>query len=148
MAGLLTSLIVIAVLVIAVIFLTSWVRFIPNRRAGLVEKRFGGRGSLRSGFIALAGEAGFQPQVLRGGIHLLTPFQYTVHMVPLVTIPQGKIGYLFARDGRALSPTLRLAFCSTVTRALRTRPLSSTRCSRTLARGSSGQSSSPLTSTW
>ncbi len=42
--------------------------------------------------------------VLRGGLHYLMPIQYVVHMAPLVTIPQGKIGYIFARDGRLLDP--------------------------------------------
>jgi hypothetical protein len=44
------------------------IRLIPNKRIGIVEKRFGG-GSVRSGLIALQGEAGFQPEVLRGGFH-------------------------------------------------------------------------------
>jgi uncharacterized membrane protein YqiK len=55
------------------------------------------------------GEAGYQPQVMRGGWHYLPPFQYVVHMAPLVTIPQGRIGYLFARDGVQLEPTQVLA---------------------------------------
>ncbi|MEI6181164.1 MAG: SPFH domain-containing protein [Chloroflexales bacterium] len=97
------------VLVIGFVALTSWIRFIPNNRVGIVEKRFGGKGSLRSGFIALSGEAGFQPQVLRGGIHMLTPFQYSVHIMPLVTITQGKLGYVFARDGKPLGPMQTLA---------------------------------------
>jgi uncharacterized membrane protein YqiK len=42
------------------------VRFIPNNRIGIVEKRFSGKGSVKSGFIALNGEAGYQPNVLRG----------------------------------------------------------------------------------
>jgi uncharacterized membrane protein YqiK len=86
-----------------------WVRFIPNNRIGIVEKRWSGKGSIKSGFIALNGEAGFQPNVLRGGIHFLAPFQYVVHIAPLVTIPQGKIGYVFARDGQLLGPTQTLA---------------------------------------
>ncbi len=85
------------IVVLLLLFLT--VRFIPNNRVGVVEKRFSAKGSLKSGLIALHGEAGFQPEVLRGGIHLLVPFQYRVHTVRLITIPQGKIGYLFARDG-------------------------------------------------
>lgn len=93
----------------ALVVLFSGIRFIPNNRIGIVEKRWSGRGSIKSGFIALNGEAGFQPQVLRGGIHLLTPFQIGVHMAPLVTITQGKIGYIFARDGLALDPTQTLA---------------------------------------
>ena len=32
-----------------------------------------------------------------------------MHRAPLVTIPQGKIGYIFARDGQLLSPTQTLA---------------------------------------
>ncbi len=88
----------VATLVVLVLLLLT-VRFIPNNRVGLVEKVFSAKGSLKSGLIALHGEAGFQPEVLRGGIHLLMPFQYRVHTVRLITIPQGKIGYVFARDG-------------------------------------------------
>ena len=99
---------VLLVLALAFWLVTRWVRFVPNNRIGIIEKRFGG-GSLRSGFIALNGEAGFQPRVLRGGIHMLTPFQYGVHIMPLVTIPQGKIGYIFARDGVPLEAAQTVA---------------------------------------
>ena len=107
-----TGFLALGVLVILGIFLLiflSGVRIIPNTRIGVVEKRFSPKGSVKSGFIALNGEAGFQPRVLRGGIHYLTPFQYVVHPAPLVTIPQGKIGYIFARDGKLLDPTQTLA---------------------------------------
>jgi uncharacterized membrane protein YqiK len=57
----------------------------------------------------LNGEAGFQPALLRGGWHVLMPFQYRLHKMPLVTIPQGKVGYVFARDGKTLPPTQTLA---------------------------------------
>src|SRR5258706_819436 len=97
------------ILIVLFLFFLSGVRFIPNNRIGLVEKRFSAKGSIKSGFIALTGEAGFQPQVLRGGLHYLMPIQYVVHMMPLVTIPQGKIGYIFARDGKLLEPTKVLA---------------------------------------
>jgi uncharacterized membrane protein YqiK len=94
--------------IIAVLILLSGIRFIPNNRIGIVEKRFGAH-SLKGGFIALHGEAGYQPDVLRGGLHYLIPIQYVVHMTPLVTIAQGKIGYLFARDGEPLSAMQVLA---------------------------------------
>ena len=89
--------------------LFTWIRYIPNTRVGVVEKLVSGKGSVEHGLIALDGEAGFQPQVLRGGWHFLTPFQYRVHRMPLVTIPQGRIGYVFARDGQDLPPTQTLA---------------------------------------
>jgi uncharacterized membrane protein YqiK len=95
-------------LVLAVFFL-SGIRFIPNNRIGIVEKRFSLKGSVKSGLIALNGEAGFQPKVLRGGLHYLMPIQYVVHTMPLITISQGKIGYVFARDGKPLEPTQTLA---------------------------------------
>ena len=95
-------------LAIIILILLSGIRFIPNNRIGLVEKRFGAS-SVKSGLIALKGEAGYQPQVLRGGLHYLWPIQYVVHVMPLVTISQGKIGYIFARDGRQLEPSQVLA---------------------------------------
>jgi len=107
-----TGFIVLAVLIvlgILALIILSGVRVIPNTRIGIVEKRFSPKGSVKSGFIALNGEAGFQPNVLRGGIHYLMPVQYVVHAAPLVTIPQGKIGYIFARDGKLLDPTQTLA---------------------------------------
>ena len=86
------------------------IRYIPNDRIGILGKKWSARrGSIRSGFIALSGEAGFQPDVLRGGYHVFKPYQYRVHTVPLVTIPQGQIGYVFARDGRPLPLTQTLA---------------------------------------
>jgi uncharacterized membrane protein YqiK len=92
-----------------VLFFLSGIRAIPNTRIGIVEKRFSFKGSVKSGLIALNGEAGFQPRVLRGGLHYLMPIQYAVHSAPLVTITQGKIGYVFARDGIQLEATQVLA---------------------------------------
>jgi len=94
---------------VSLVLLLLGVRYIPNDRVGVVEKRWSLAGSVKSGFIALAGEAGFQPEVLRGGVHFFMPLQYRVHKMPLVTIPQGKIGYVFARDGHPLTATQTLA---------------------------------------
>ena len=107
-----SEILIIAVGVIGLLlllFVLSGIRFIPNNRIGIVEKRWTFKGSVKSGLIALNGEAGYQPKVLRGGLHYLTPLQYRVHVMPLVTITQGKIGYVFARDGLPLEPTQVLA---------------------------------------
>lgn len=61
--------IIILVAVFLALLLISGIRFIPNNRIGIVEKRFGTR-SLKSGFIALHKEAGYQPNVLRSRISL------------------------------------------------------------------------------
>lgn len=109
------GLIALALLVLLAIWLTT--RYIPNNYVGVIEKLWSGRGSLAEGqIIALAGEAGYQADLLRGGIHFgLWRWQYRIHKVPLVTIPQGKIGYIYARDGEPLQPgqTLgRIAACN------------------------------------
>ncbi len=96
-------------LVILLVLALSSIKIIPNNRVGIVEKRFSGKGSVKAdSFIALNHEAGYQPDVLRGGIHFLVPFQYKVHLAPLVTITQGQIGYVFARDGVPMHPTQTL----------------------------------------
>ena len=99
----------ITLVVVLFFVILSGIRFIPNNRIGVIEKRFSGKGSVKTGFIALHGEAGYQPHVMRGGLHYLIPVQYIVHMMPLVTISQGKIGYIFARDGKQLDPAQVLA---------------------------------------
>ncbi len=81
-------------------------RYIPNNRVGIVEKLWSRTGSIGEGhIIALNGEAGYQADVLRGGVHFgLWRWQYRIHKVSLVTIPQGKLGYVYARDGQSLQP--------------------------------------------
>src|SRR5215831_20015376 len=105
----LIPLVLIGLGVLVVLFLFAGIRFIPNNKVGIVEMRISPRGSLDKGVLALKGEAGFQPGLLRGGLHYLLPIQYDVHIVPLVTIPQGKIGYVYARDGQLLPPSQTLA---------------------------------------
>jgi uncharacterized membrane protein YqiK len=84
-------------------------RYIPNNQVGIVERLWSPRGSIRSGFIALHGEAGYKPEILRGGPHLMFPFTYRIHKSDLVTVGQGKIAYVFARDGAPLGASQALA---------------------------------------
>jgi len=93
---------VVALVVVALKILG--VRVIRSDQVGVVEKWWSPRGSLKDAIIATKGEAGYQPEVLRGGIHLRSPLMYRVRVMPLITIPQGKIGYVFARDGVPLAP--------------------------------------------
>ncbi|CCD97957.1 SPFH domain-containing protein [Bradyrhizobium sp. STM 3809] len=87
---------------LALLKLSNVIRYIPNNQVGIVEKLWSLRGSVADGFIALNGEAGFEPEVLRGGLHLFFPFMYRIHTSDLVTVGQGKIAYVFARDGAPL----------------------------------------------
>lgn len=98
-----------ALFCIWLLYIGRIVRYIPNNKVGIVEKLFSTNGSVTTGIIALENQAGYQPEVLRGGWHLMRPFIYHVHKMPLVTIAQGTIGYVFARDGEPLGPNQALA---------------------------------------
>jgi len=99
-----------ALIVLAIIIkISRIVVYVPNNMVGVVEKLWSMGGSIESGIIALDHKAGFQADLLRGGIHFFTPFQYRIHKLPLVTVPQGRIGYIFARDGKPLQPSQTLA---------------------------------------
>jgi uncharacterized membrane protein YqiK len=84
--------------------------YIPQDKIGIVEKFWSTRGSLRDGrIIALNREAGFQADILRGGIHFgYYSWQYRVHRQPLVTVGEGKLAYVYARDGKPLLATQTL----------------------------------------
>jgi len=106
-------LILAVVLIVIALPLLSWLatwllglRYIPHSSVGVIEKYWSNRGSLKEGrIVASNGEAGFQTRLLRGGLHLgLYPWQYRVHRQPLVAVSEGKIGYVYARDGQPLLP--------------------------------------------
>jgi uncharacterized membrane protein YqiK len=80
--------------------------YIPHTQVGVIEKIWSSRGSLREGqIIARTGEAGYQARFLRGGIHFgLYPWQYRIHKEPLVVVAEGKMAYVYARDGVPLEP--------------------------------------------
>lgn len=106
-----STLIIVAAIIVGVILVLkiAGLKIIPNNKIAIVEKWWSRKGSLNEQIIALHGEAGFQPQVIRGGIHFLTPLMYKVHICPLVTVPQGQIAYVFARDGKPLEPIQTLS---------------------------------------
>ncbi len=99
-------------LIIAAVLIFAWLtcRFIPTDRVGIVQKLWSGAGGLKEGaIIALKGEAGYQADILRGGIHFgLWRWQYAIHKIPLITVKQSKIGYVFALGGEQLEPSQTL----------------------------------------
>jgi len=103
-----------ALVALVALLVTPWllgIRYIPHNRVGIVEKLWSRKGSLTNGrIIALQGEAGFQAEILRGGMHAgFFPWQYRIHKEPLVMIAESRIGYIYARDGGPLPPTQTLA---------------------------------------
>lgn len=81
---------------------------IPEDSIGLVNKKwvlFGSHKSLPDGvIIALNGEAGFQANTLAPGVHFMYwPWQYTVTRQQFITVKEGSIGIVQAKDGKPLS---------------------------------------------
>src|SRR5471032_2399450 len=102
--------VVVLILIIAVLIKFSGIiKYIPNDRVGVIEKLWSSSGSVQNGLLALNGEAGLQPDLKRGGFHFFAPFQFRVHIHPMVSVTQGKIGYVFARDGMDLPAGQTLA---------------------------------------
>ncbi|MDF1495243.1 SPFH domain-containing protein [Caproiciproducens sp. CPB-2] len=100
-------LIAVAVLYL-LIFKILGLRIIGSNEVAVVEKWWSRKGSLKDSIIALHGEAGYAPDLLRGGMHFKSALMYKIHKYPLITVPQGQIAYLFARDGLPLAPTQTL----------------------------------------
>lgn len=90
------------------IFKILGLRVIKSDEVAVVEKWWSFKGSLKNSIIALNGEAGYSPDLLRGGIHFKSVLMYKIYRYPLITIPQGQIAYIFSRDGEPLSPTQTL----------------------------------------
>ena len=112
MSLLLSFAFVVLAVVFAILF-AAWllgVRYIPHTKVGIVEKLWASKGSLSEGrIVAAEGEAGYQTDILRGGVHAFYyPWQYRIHREPLVSIPEGKIGYVYSRDGDPLEPVQTL----------------------------------------
>ena len=82
------------------------IRYIPHNQIGVIEKLWSPSGSLKGGgIVSVDGKAGYQALVLRGGLHFgYFPWQFRIHKQPLVQISEGRIGYVYARDGSALTP--------------------------------------------
>lgn len=81
---------------------------IPEDSIGIVNKKFVVFGSNRTlpdgAIIALKGEAGFQADTLAPGLHFMFwPWQYEILRQKFITIEEGSLGVVEARDGHALS---------------------------------------------
>lgn len=103
------TVVVLMLVIAALIKFSGMIKYIPNDRVGVIEKLWSSSGSVQNGLLALNGEAGLQPDLRRGGFHFFAPFQFRVHIHPMVSVTQGTIAYVFARDGLDLPAGQTLA---------------------------------------
>jgi uncharacterized membrane protein YqiK len=102
-------LVIVAIIVGYKFFLRIFgVVIVPQDSIGVVNKKyviFGANRTLPDGAIlALKGEAGFQADTLAPGLHfMLWPWQYEITRQKFISIDEGEIGIVDARDGKPLS---------------------------------------------
>lgn len=102
---------IILLIILGVLFFLFWIvgiRIIGANEVGIVQKKWGSK-SLKSGYIALNKEAGYQPETLGAGLHFKTPILYRVIKTQRVTITEGEFGIVFARDGLSLGSSQKTA---------------------------------------
>ena len=93
-------------LIYIILFKVLGLTVIGSDEVAVIEKWWSLKGNLPQGqLISINGEAGFQPDVLRAGIHILPRFIYKVHKYKMIVVPQGQMGYIFARDGVSMDKT-------------------------------------------
>lgn len=101
----------VILLIIALAGYKLWLRLfgviiIAKDELGVVNKKyviFGSNRTLPDGtIIALNGEAGWQADTLAPGVHYwLWPWQYEIARQKFITVHEGRIGVVEARDGKA-----------------------------------------------
>jgi uncharacterized membrane protein YqiK len=101
----------ICLLIVVVLWITNKFTgigvYIKNDEYGVVEKIWSTGGSVKSGFMSLNGEAGFETDLIRGGVHFFRPFQYRIHRQKMITVQS--LAYVYARDGKSLPAGQTLA---------------------------------------
>ncbi len=77
--------------------------FIRERQVGVVVKKFGSRSLGPGRLVALAGESGYQADILPPGLHFgYFRWQYRILKMPVTVVPQGEIALVIAADGAAI----------------------------------------------
>src|SRR5580692_10117209 len=88
-------------LILAILILPS-IRVIGPTEVGLVIKRYSFKKLKDDNPVALAGEAGYQSELLMPGMRFKFWVPYNVKKFPWVQIPAGKIGVVIAQVGQSL----------------------------------------------
>lgn len=98
------------VFAVFLIFSTSYV-IIDAERVGHLKRIYLGQSMSPGQIIAFEGEKGPQAEILPPGFHFrfLLNVLFDVDELPMIEIPEGKYGYLVARDGLPLRPGQYLA---------------------------------------
>ncbi len=98
----------VLLLVVALRLIAGSLTYIPVTQYGILERKWAFKPSPEQfGLVALRNNAGYVPEVLRGGWHMLMPFQYRIHKRDLIRIDG--MAYAIARVGAALAEGQALA---------------------------------------
>ncbi|MDA8101188.1 MAG: hypothetical protein M0042_16335, partial [Nitrospiraceae bacterium] len=90
------------VFIVAFLIIVPSIRIIGPTEIGLVMKRFSFRKLSEDNPIAMAGEAGYQADLLMPGWRFKLWLFYSVDKHPWVQVPAGEIGVVIAQVGKPL----------------------------------------------
>jgi regulator of protease activity HflC (stomatin/prohibitin superfamily) len=87
-----------------VFFLYNSVVIVGGTQIAVLERRWFGGAMPEGRVVAMSNQVGIQARILGPGLHLLTPFLYSVQKQPMVPIGEDEIGLIEAIDGAPVPP--------------------------------------------
>src|SRR5471032_1647624 len=77
---------------------------VGGTQIAVLERRWLGAAMPEGRVVAMANQVGIQARILGPGLHLLTPFLYSVEKQPMVPIGEDEVGIIEAIDGAPVPP--------------------------------------------
>ncbi|HYQ42197.1 MAG TPA: SPFH domain-containing protein [Polyangiaceae bacterium] len=87
----------------ALVLLYKSVAVVKGTEIAVLERRWFGRPMPEGRVVAMRNEIGVQAHILGPGLHLLTPFIYSIELRSMLTIKEDEIGLIEAVDGRPIA---------------------------------------------
>jgi regulator of protease activity HflC (stomatin/prohibitin superfamily) len=87
-----------------IFFLYNSIVIVGGTQIAVLERRWLGAAMPDGRVVAMANQVGVQARILGPGLHLLTPFLYSVMKQPMVPVGEDEIGLIEAIDGAPVPP--------------------------------------------
>jgi regulator of protease activity HflC (stomatin/prohibitin superfamily) len=87
-----------------IVFLYNSIVVVGGTQIAVLERRWLGAAMPEGRVVAMANQVGIQARILGPGLHLLTPFLYSIQKQPMVPIGEDEVGLVEAIDGAPVPP--------------------------------------------
>lgn len=85
-------------------FLYNSIVIVGGTQIAVLERRWLGAAMPEGRVVAMSNQVGVQARILGPGLHLLTPFLYSVEKQPMVPVGEDEVGLIEAIDGAPVPP--------------------------------------------